>query len=63
MDAVVDALVEKRSLNKQEFVYLVELHGCLQPSPPSIVDMRAMKRAQMQSMMIKHKEEANHATT
>lgn len=63
MDAVVDALVEKRSLNKQEFLNLVELHGCIQPSPPSILDMRALKRAQMQSLMTKHKEEANEVMT
>ncbi|XP_024971449.1 probable inactive ATP-dependent zinc metalloprotease FTSHI 2, chloroplastic [Cynara cardunculus var. scolymus] len=63
MDAVVDALVEKRSLNKQEFMNLVELHGCVQPSPPSILDIRAIKRAQMQSMVVKQKEEANQAST
>nr|XP_043615047.1 probable inactive ATP-dependent zinc metalloprotease FTSHI 2, chloroplastic [Erigeron canadensis] len=63
MDAVVDALVEKRSLNKQEFLNLVELHGCIQPSPPSILDIRAIKRAEMHSMLTKHKEEAKQTTT
>lgn len=63
MDAVVDALVEKRSLNKQEFMNLVELHGCIQPTPPTILDIRAVKRAQMQSMIVKQKEEANQAST
>ncbi|KAI3759702.1 hypothetical protein L6452_07712 [Arctium lappa] len=62
MDAVVDALVAKRSLNKQEFMNLVELHGCIQPSPPSILDMRAIKRSQMQSMIVKQ-EEANQVST
>ena len=62
MDAVVDALVEKRSLNKQEFINLVELHGVIKPSPPSILDMRAIKRAQMESVIMKHKEEARQAT-
>lgn len=41
MDAVVERLVEKKSLTKQEFFSLVELHGCLQTMPPSIVDIRA----------------------
>ncbi|KAK9054714.1 hypothetical protein SSX86_025793 [Deinandra increscens subsp. villosa] len=63
MDAVVDNLVEKKSLNKQEFLSLVELHGCIQPGPPSILDIRALKRTQMQSVMMKHKEEANRVTT
>ncbi|KAL8256730.1 hypothetical protein R6Q59_028771 [Mikania micrantha] len=63
MDALVDKLVEKKSLNKQEFLNLVELHGCIQPSPPSILDIRASKQAQMQSVMMKHKEEANRILT
>ncbi|PWA89264.1 AAA-type ATPase family protein [Artemisia annua] len=62
MDAVVDALVEKRSLNRQEFINLVELHGVIKPSPPSILDMRAIKRAQMEPVIMKHKEEARQAT-
>ncbi|XP_071709993.1 probable inactive ATP-dependent zinc metalloprotease FTSHI 2, chloroplastic [Rutidosis leptorrhynchoides] len=62
MDAVVDTLVEKRSLNKQEFLNLVDLHGCIQASPPSILDIRAAKRAEMQSVLMKHKEEANQIT-
>ncbi|XP_076894184.1 putative inactive ATP-dependent zinc metalloprotease FTSHI 2, chloroplastic [Bidens hawaiensis] len=62
MDAVVDTLVEKKSLNKQEFRNLVELHGYIQPSPPSILDMRALKQAQMQSVMMKH-DEANRVVT
>ncbi|XP_076898361.1 putative inactive ATP-dependent zinc metalloprotease FTSHI 2, chloroplastic [Bidens hawaiensis] len=57
MDAVVDTLVEKKSLNKQEFRNLVELHGYIQPSPPSILDIRALKQAQMRSVMMKHEEE------
>ncbi|KAI3671585.1 hypothetical protein L1987_87324 [Smallanthus sonchifolius] len=63
MDAVVDKLVEKKSLNKQEFLNLVELHGCIQPDPPSILDIRALKQAQMQSVMMKHKEEASRVVT
>ncbi|KAF5758240.1 putative peptidase M41, AAA+ ATPase domain, ATPase, AAA-type, core [Helianthus annuus] len=63
MDAIVDALIEKKSLNKQEFLKLVELHGCIQPGPPSILDMRALKQVQMQSVIMKHKEEANRVVT
>ncbi|KAL4583853.1 hypothetical protein LXL04_008438 [Taraxacum kok-saghyz] len=51
MDAVVDTLVEKRSLNKQELMDLVELHGCIRPDPPSVMDLRAIKRAHMQSLV------------
>lgn len=44
MNALVDKLVEKKSLTKQEFFNLVELHGCLEPTPPSILDIRAAQR-------------------
>ena len=37
MDAVVDELVRKKSLTKQEFFNLVELHGVIKPMPPSIL--------------------------
>ncbi|KAL8465957.1 hypothetical protein ACS0TY_035167 [Phlomoides rotata] len=43
MNALVDKLVEKKSLTKQEFFNLVELHGCLQPMPPSILDIRSAR--------------------
>ncbi|GMI73144.1 FtsH (filamentation-temperature-sensitive protein H) inactive 2, embryo defective 2083 [Hibiscus trionum] len=55
MDAVVDGLVEKKSLTKQEFFGLVELHGSLKPMPPSIIDIRVAKRAQFQEMMMNQK--------
>ncbi|KAK8479338.1 hypothetical protein V6N13_063228 [Hibiscus sabdariffa] len=55
MDAVVDELVERKSLTKQEFFGLVELHGSVKPMPPSIVDIRVAKRAQFQEMMMNHK--------
>ncbi|KAM1011276.1 hypothetical protein FF1_046499 [Malus domestica] len=58
MDAVVDELVEKKSLTKQEFFSLVELHGTLKPMPPSILDIRAAKRKQFQEMMMNQKEAA-----
>ncbi|KAL5756004.1 hypothetical protein ACOSQ2_020750 [Xanthoceras sorbifolium] len=55
MDAVVNELVDKKSLTKQEFFHLVELHGNLHPLPPSIVDIRAAKRAEFQEMMLNQK--------
>nr|QKY65107.1 AAA-type ATPase family protein [Passiflora pittieri] len=56
MDAVVDELTRKKTLSKQEFFHLVELHGSIQPMPPSILEIRAAKRAEFQEMMMKHKE-------
>ncbi|KAL4626046.1 hypothetical protein ACB092_05G067500 [Castanea dentata] len=56
MDAVVDELVQKKSLTKQEFSHLVELHGSLKPMPPSILDIRTARRTQFQEMMMKQNE-------
>ena len=56
MDAVVDELVQKKSLTKQEFFQLVEMHGCIKPMPPSIVDIRAAKRAEFEQVMMKQSE-------
>lgn len=58
MDAVVDTLVEKKSLTKQEFFHLVELHGSLQPMPRNILDLRAEKRKQLEKIIADMKEEA-----
>ncbi|XP_057455885.1 probable inactive ATP-dependent zinc metalloprotease FTSHI 2, chloroplastic [Lotus japonicus] len=51
MDAVVNELVEKKSLTKQEFFQLVELHACLQPMPRSILDIRVDKRREFQALI------------
>lgn len=56
MDAIVDELVQKKSLTKQEFFHLVELHGSIKPMPPSILDLRIAKRAEFQEMIMNHKE-------
>lgn len=56
MDVVVDALVEKKSLTKQEFFSLVELHGSVQPMPPSIIDIRAAKRPESQDLITEQEE-------
>ncbi|XP_050232194.1 probable inactive ATP-dependent zinc metalloprotease FTSHI 2, chloroplastic [Mercurialis annua] len=56
MDALVDELVQKKSLTKQEFFHLVELHGSINPMPPSVLDLRIAKRAEFQEMMMNQKE-------
>lgn len=58
MDAVVDELVQKKSLTKQEFFRLVEVHGSLKPMPPNILDIRAAKRIQFQERMMNQREAA-----
>lgn len=52
MDAVVEELVKKKSLTKQEFFHLVELHGSIRPMPPSILDIRMAKRAKNQDILM-----------
>lgn len=56
MDAVVDLLVQNKSLSKQEFFHLVELHGSIKPMPPSIIDLRDAKRLEFQETMMNQKE-------
>ncbi|CAI9114191.1 OLC1v1014852C2 [Oldenlandia corymbosa var. corymbosa] len=54
MDTVVDELVEKKSLSKQEFFKLVQLHGSIQHMPTNIVDIRSAKRSQLQEELTRH---------
>ncbi|XP_042480532.1 probable inactive ATP-dependent zinc metalloprotease FTSHI 2, chloroplastic [Macadamia integrifolia] len=56
MDAVVDELIQKKNLSKQDFFHLVEVHGSLEPVSPSIIDIRITKRMQFQEMMMNKKE-------
>lgn len=56
MDALVEDLIAKKSLTKQEFFNLVELHGRLQSMPPSVLDIRSAKRLQLQSASTETKE-------
>ncbi|XP_027168275.1 LOW QUALITY PROTEIN: probable inactive ATP-dependent zinc metalloprotease FTSHI 2, chloroplastic [Coffea eugenioides] len=56
MDVVVDSLVEKKSLTKQEFFDLVESHGFLQQMPPSIIDIRSTKRSEFQDLITDQQE-------
>ncbi|XP_022992097.1 probable inactive ATP-dependent zinc metalloprotease FTSHI 2, chloroplastic isoform X2 [Cucurbita maxima] len=48
MDVVIDDLIQKKSLTKNEFLHLVELHGSIKPMPPSIIDLRIAKRTKLQ---------------
>ncbi|CAJ1955296.1 unnamed protein product [Sphenostylis stenocarpa] len=56
MDAVVNELVEKKSLTKQEFFRLVDLHGSLKPMPPSVLDIRIAKCREFQNLINSGKE-------
>ncbi|KAF8393420.1 hypothetical protein HHK36_021664 [Tetracentron sinense] len=62
MDAVVNELIQKKSLTKQEFFRLVDVHGSLEPLPPNILDLRVAKRVQFQEMMM-DKKEAVHGSS
>ncbi|XP_043720539.1 probable inactive ATP-dependent zinc metalloprotease FTSHI 2, chloroplastic [Telopea speciosissima] len=55
MDAVVDELIQKKNLSKQDFFRLVEVHGSLEPVSPNIIDIRITKRMQFQEMMMNKK--------
>lgn len=56
VDTVVNELVQKKSLNKKEFLNLVEMHGSLEPARPSILDIRAEKRTRFQEMLKDQRE-------
>ncbi|VFQ92941.1 unnamed protein product [Cuscuta campestris] len=51
MEAVVDQLVQKKNLTKKEFSELVEMHGCLEPTPPAIVDLRLAKKSKFKRLL------------
>ncbi|XP_078431886.1 AAA-type ATPase family protein [Wolffia australiana] len=52
VDAVVDQLMQKKSITKREFLNLVDLYGNLEPLPPSIVDIRNAKCAEFRELMM-----------
>ncbi|KAH6757658.1 AAA-type ATPase family protein [Perilla frutescens var. hirtella] len=52
MAAVVENLLERKSLTKREFFNLVELHGYLLPTPPSILDIRSAKRLSLSNSVV-----------
>ncbi|KAJ0264226.1 inactive ATP-dependent zinc metalloprotease FTSHI 2 [Hirschfeldia incana] len=53
MDEVVEKLVQKKSLSKQDFFTLVETYGSIKPVPPSILELRKIKRLQLQEAVMK----------
>lgn len=63
MDAVVEQLVEKKSLTKQEFFQLVELNGSINPMPRSILDIRAAKLSAFREASAVDQKETNGAVT
>lgn len=52
VDSVVDELIQKKNLTKQDFFDLVDVHGSLEPAPPSILDLRVAKRMQLQAALM-----------
>ncbi|KAK2971145.1 hypothetical protein RJ640_008569 [Escallonia rubra] len=58
MDAIVDELVQNKSLSKQDFFHLVGLHGSLKRVPPTILDIRVARRAKFQDMMMNQEDVA-----
>lgn len=56
LEAVVDELVLTKSLSKEDFFHLVDLHGSLEPVPLSVLDIRLKKRSEFQRMLKKQKE-------
>lgn len=52
VESVVDELIQRKSLSKQQFFNLVQKYGCLDPLPPNIIDVRNAKRAYFQEMMM-----------
>lgn len=55
MDILVEELLKKKTLLKKELFDLVEMHGCFEPDPPSILDIRAEKRKQFQQVVTNQK--------
>ncbi|XP_045801462.1 probable inactive ATP-dependent zinc metalloprotease FTSHI 2, chloroplastic [Trifolium pratense] len=57
MDAMVNELVEKKSLIKEDIARLVQLHGLIKPKMPiSILDIRDAKRRELQEVSSNGKE-------
>ncbi|WJX69878.1 putative inactive ATP-dependent zinc metalloprotease FTSHI 2, chloroplastic [Trifolium repens] len=57
MDAVVNELIDKKSLTKEDIVRLVQLHGLKKPTMPiSILDIRDAKLRELQEVSSNGKE-------
>lgn len=63
MDVLVDKLVNKKSLAKQEFLQLVKEFGHLEPLPPSVVDIRMNRQAELQEIKANATRKSIHGTT
>lgn len=62
MNAVVDQLIQKKSLSKEEFFFLVKSHGSIQALPPSITDVRFSYEKQLPERVMNQKEAAGRGT-
>ncbi|KAI3966470.1 hypothetical protein MKW92_012215 [Papaver armeniacum] len=56
VNVMVDELVQKKTLTKQEFFRLVDLHGSLEPIQPTILDIRVANRKKLQEKMMHQME-------
>ncbi|XP_077217897.1 AAA-type ATPase family protein [Tasmannia lanceolata] len=63
MDALVDELINMKSLTKKEFFHLVEEYGHLEPLPPNIIDIRFAKLTKLQETMMSKKEAVHQSST
>ncbi|KAI3907425.1 hypothetical protein MKX01_036342 [Papaver californicum] len=52
VNVMVDELVQKKTLTKQEFFHLVDRHGSLEPIQPTILDIRVANRKKLQEKMM-----------
>lgn len=59
MDAVIDELIRKKTLRKDEFYHLVEEYGHLDPIPPQPVEVRNASLAEFREKMMAGKNVSN----
>lgn len=59
MDAVIDALIVKKTLRKDQFFHLVEEHGHLDPIPPQLIEVRNSSLAEFREKMMAGKHVSN----
>lgn len=52
MDALIDALIEKKTIRKDQFFRLVEEHGHLDPIPPQLTEVRDASLAEFREKMM-----------
>lgn len=59
MDAVIDELIRKKTLRKDEFYHLVEEYGHLDPIPPQLIEVRNASLAEFREKMMAGKHVSN----